>query len=210
MAIHDPCALLTRLLQEPNENTWLEYKVNNQNPQQIGEYISALANSAMLAGRDRAFLVFGIEDGTKERLGTKVRLQQEKYGNEDLTNWLSRMIEPRILTEVLDFKCDDLDYSIITIEPSYERPVKFAGTEFIRIGENKKKLAEFPEHERALWFATGRRRFETAIAASNITADDIFSLLDPEPMFELTSEPRPRNPEEIIRKMIARFPSRQS
>lgn len=43
------------------------------------------------------------------------------------------------------------------------QPVKFGGVEFIRIGENKKKLAEFPEHERALWIATGRHRFETAV-----------------------------------------------
>jgi predicted HTH transcriptional regulator len=49
-----------------------------------------------------------------------------------------------------------LAYSIVAIEPSYEWPVKFAGTEFIRIGENKKKLAEFPEHERALWISTSR------------------------------------------------------
>lgn len=97
MPIYGPCALLSRLLQEPNESAWLEFKVNNKYPREIGEYVSALANSAMLAGRDRAFLVFGVEDRTKERVGTEVRLQQFKQGNEDFTNWLSRMIEPRIL-----------------------------------------------------------------------------------------------------------------
>lgn len=173
MPIHDPCALLNRLLQEPTESAWLEFKVNNKDPREIGEYVSALANSAMLAGRDRAFLVFGIEDRARSRVGTELRLQQLKHGNEDFTNWLARMVEPRVLIEVLDFVCDGLAYSVIAIEPSYERPVKFAGTEFVRIGENKKKLAEFPEHERALWIATGRRRFETAVASSNITADDV-------------------------------------
>jgi ATP-dependent DNA helicase RecG len=65
MPIHDPRALLNRLLQEPNESAWLEFKVNNKDPREIDEYVSALANSAMLAGRDRAFLVFGVEDRTK-------------------------------------------------------------------------------------------------------------------------------------------------
>ncbi|WP_234885329.1 hypothetical protein [Rhizobium rhizogenes] len=41
MPIHNPCALLDRLLQEPNESTWLEFKVNNKDPREIGEYISA-------------------------------------------------------------------------------------------------------------------------------------------------------------------------
>ncbi len=54
------------------------------------------------------------------------------------------MVEPRVLTEVLDFVCDGLAYSVIAIEPSYERPVKFAGTEFVRIGENKKNSPNFP------------------------------------------------------------------
>jgi ATP-dependent DNA helicase RecG len=202
MPIHNPCALLDRLIQEPNESTWLEFKVNNKDPREIGEYVSALANAAMLAGRDRAFLVYGIQDKTRERVGTDLRLQQLKHGNEDFTNWLSRMIEPRIMLDVLDVDCDGLAFSIIAIEPSYERPVKFSGSEFIRIGENKKKLSDFPEHERALWIATGRRRFESAVAVSNANADDIFDKLDPDPLFELTGDPRPKNPDEIIRKMI--------
>ncbi|MBM7045647.1 ATP-binding protein [Rhizobium lusitanum] len=202
MPIHNPCALLDRLLQEPNESTWLEFKVNNKDPREIGEYISALANAAMLAGRDRAFMVFGVRDGTRDRVGTDVRLQQLKNGNEDFTNWLSRMIEPRIMLDVLDFECGGLAYSIIAVEPSYERPVKFSGSEFIRIGENKKKLADFPEHERSLWIATGHRRFESAVAVSNVTTDDVFAKLDPDPLFQLTGDPRPKNPDEIIRKMI--------
>ncbi|MGV1760580.1 ATP-binding protein [Rhizobium sp. A22-96] len=202
MPIHNPCALLDRLLEEPNESTWLEFKVNNKDPREIGEYVSALANAAILEGRDRAFMVFGVKDRTKERVGTDLRLQQLKHGNEDFLNWLSRMIEPRIMLDVLDVECDGLNYSIISIEPSYERPVKFSGAEFIRIGENKKKLSDFPEHERSLWIATGRRRFESAIAVSNATADDIFAQLDPEPLFELTGDPRLKKPDEIIRKMI--------
>lgn len=55
MPIHDPCALLNRLLQELNESAWLEFKVNNKDPREIGEYVCALANSALLAGRERAF-----------------------------------------------------------------------------------------------------------------------------------------------------------
>jgi len=57
----------------------------------------------MPLGRDRAFLVFGIEDRTRRRVSTDLRLQQLKQGTEDFTNWLARMVEPRVLIEVLDF-----------------------------------------------------------------------------------------------------------
>lgn len=202
MPIHDPCALLDRLLKEPAESPWLEFKVGNKDPKEIGEYISALANSAMLAGRDRAFLVYGIEDSTMKRVGTDVRLRTSKYGNEDFQNWLTRKIAPRVLVEIQDFICDGLHYSVVAVEPSYERPVEFGDTEFIRVGQNKKKLADFPELERALWIATGRRSFETAVAASNATISDALEMLDPDPIYDLTGIPKPKNNDEIIRKMI--------
>jgi ATP-dependent DNA helicase RecG len=202
MTIHDPCALLQRLLQEASENSWLEFKLNNKDPQEIGSYVSALANGAMLAGRDRGFLVFGVKDKSKEPVGTEVRLNEIKVGNENFVNWLGHMVEPRIMIECSDFKCDGLHYSIISVEPSYEKPVKFSGSAYVRIGENKKRLADFPEHERALWMATGRRRFETAIANSNLTQSDIFELLSPATIYELTQEPEPKAQGEVIKKMI--------
>ncbi len=201
MPIIDPSSLLKRLLQETSESAWLEFKVGNFDPHEIGKYVSALANAAILAGKDRAFLVFGVEDKTKLPVGTTVQLKQIKVGGENFHNWLSRMIEPRLQIDLEDFEFEGKQFSIVSVEPSYERPVRFSGAEFIRIGENRKRLSEFPEHERSLWMATGRRRFESAIAASNIAIEDIFEKLDPTPLFDLADEPRTNNVLEIIRKM---------
>ena len=44
----DLTALLTRLLAEPRETEWLEFRCDNADPQGIGEYLSALANEACL------------------------------------------------------------------------------------------------------------------------------------------------------------------
>jgi ATP-dependent DNA helicase RecG len=151
VATTNPCALLERLVREPRESEWLEFKLNNSNVHEIGEYVSALANSAMLADKDRGFLVFGVEDKTRKKIGTTIRLNAIKKGSENFTNWVSRMVEPRLMMEFLDFECDGLPFSILCVEPSYDRPVKFAGAEYIRIGENVKKLVKCPHHERSLW-----------------------------------------------------------
>lgn len=51
--------LLARLAAEPQEQPWLEFKVGNADPQEIGEYISALANAAVLEGsKSRRYLPF--------------------------------------------------------------------------------------------------------------------------------------------------------
>ncbi len=50
--------LVRELCRLPDETEWVEFKVNDFNPQEIGEYISALANSAALNGKAFAYLVW--------------------------------------------------------------------------------------------------------------------------------------------------------
>ena len=63
-------ALIDDLLGHPTETEWLEFKRNHCEPGQLGEYLSALANSACLVGRSAGYLVFGIDDETHEIVGT--------------------------------------------------------------------------------------------------------------------------------------------
>ena len=202
MNIEDPIALLINLTSNPTEKTWLEFKQNQERPEEIAEYVSALANAAMLSDRDRAYIVFGVEDETKILVGTKVRLEAKKKGNEDFHNWLTRVIKPQVMIEMKDFEYNGKYFSILAVEPSYHSPVKFKEEAYIRIGQNKKKLSSHPEHERALWLATGRRKFEDAIAKSGLSEDELFQLLDFDKYFELSASPAPQSNSEKIRKFV--------
>ena len=63
-------SLLHELRGLPRETEWVEFKVDNDEPQAIGEYISALANSAALLGKAFAYLVWGVRDGDHAVVGT--------------------------------------------------------------------------------------------------------------------------------------------
>ena len=84
--------LVKELGKLPKEIGWVEFKHNNCEPTMIGEDISALANSATLNDRDYAYMVWGVDDGTHEIIGTKVRLQLEKKGEQELENWLRYLL----------------------------------------------------------------------------------------------------------------------
>lgn len=204
MAIHDPCSLLDRLLLEPAECGWLEFKKNNLDLDELGRNVCALANGAMLGEQDRAFILYGIEDGTKLPVGTEVRLETARKGNEPLANWLGRLVEPRLSIELKDFECGGRRFGVVSIEPSYDRPVKFSGVAYVRVGESTRSLAEFPDRERALWLATSRRRFEDAIAATNVSAEDAIEKLDVAALSELTDMPPVVSIDENIRRLVAR------
>jgi predicted HTH transcriptional regulator len=202
MGTVDPRALLIRLLQEKGEQEWLEFKHNNDDPTMIGQCASACANAAILAGRDRAFIVWGIQDKTKKQLGTSVRLQQLKKGNQGFSSWLTQLLEPRIFMEFIDFEYKGKNFSILTIDHAYDRPVRFSGIEYIRVGDSVKPLKDFTEHERAIWLATGRHRFESAIALPNQTARQVLSLIDADSYYAISKERKPGNDEEKIKRLM--------
>ncbi len=51
--------LVKHLVSLRKETEWLELKHNNEHPQEIGEYISALSNGAALLGWHSAYIFVG-------------------------------------------------------------------------------------------------------------------------------------------------------
>lgn len=62
----------------------MEFKVNNAEPHAIGENISALSNSACYEGKPYGYLVYGIQDGTHEIVGTTFEPNSEKIKGQEL------------------------------------------------------------------------------------------------------------------------------
>src|SRR6056297_3270443 len=88
--------LVRELQRLPKETERVEFKQNKAEPDGIGEYISALANSAALLGKAHGYLVWGVEDVSHELVGTTFLPARVKVGNEELESWLLRLLEPKI------------------------------------------------------------------------------------------------------------------
>jgi len=142
---------LDELLRLPRETEWVEFKHDNDNLQEIGEYVSALSNGAALHGKTTGYLVWGIEDATHAVLGTTFEPKIAKKGNEELENWVLRLLDPRIDFTIHEFDRDGAHIVLLRIQAANSTPVRFSGEAYIRVGTYKKKLKEFPEKERKLW-----------------------------------------------------------
>ena len=88
--------LIQELAGLPAETEWVEFKMNRAEPEEIGQNISALSNSAALLRKHCGYIVWGIEDEGHKVVGTTFNPKQKKVGNEELENWLSRLLDPRI------------------------------------------------------------------------------------------------------------------
>lgn len=180
------------------EDTITEFKVNNEKPESIAEYISALSNSATLVDKDYAYLIWGVEDSSKTIVGTDFYPSVNKKGNEELVNWLSRVIEPSLHFSFHEITLENKHLTILQIPKATHQPISYKGNEYIRIGSYKKKLKDFPDKEKQLWNKFQNLPFELQTAMPVDSYSNILQLLDYNSYFNLLNLPIPSNEELII------------
>lgn len=198
-------SLLKELCSLPQETEWVEFK-RNADIEKIGEYISALSNSAALTGKQSAYMVFGIDDETHDVVGTTFKPSVQKHKQQEVESWLLQKISPKIHFQFYELTADDdgeLPVVILEIQPATHNPVQFDRVEYIRVGTNKKKLKEFPEKERALWRVFDKTPFEQQLAAANLSAEEVLRFLDYPAYFDLTGLPLPENRSGILDALCA-------
>ncbi len=194
----DLAILADRLIALTGETPWAEFKENNKDPKEIGEYISALANSAALEGRPHGYLAWGVSDADHAVVGTTFQPDLAKVGGEDLGPWLLRGLDPQIYFQFHSFEHQGKPMVILKIDAAAQRPVQFNGVEYIRVGSYKKKLKDHEDHARRLWRLFDSEAFENAPAADHLSVEDIVQLIDYPSYFNLMGVPLPENRSLII------------
>ena len=194
-------SLVHELRKLPRETEWLEFKVNYSEPEKIGQYISALANSAAMVGKASAYMIWGISDGDHKVVGTTFKPSRGKIGHEELENWLIRKLTPTIDFQFSEALVDGCPVVVLEIGRAFRQPVQFGGEEYIRIGSYKKKLKDFPEKERLLWRTFDETPFEDRVAVERVRDEDVLRLLDYPSYFELLALPLPENRVGILRSL---------
>ena len=183
--------LVYKVLKLPAETEFIELKHNQIDPEMIGEYLSALANSAALLGKSNAYMIWGVNNETHDIVGTTFNPAAGKIGNEELENWLLRLLEPKIDFHFHSLVIDNKPVVLLEIGAAFRYPVRFKHQEFIRIGSYKKKLKDYPEKERALWKIFDQVLFEKGIAEKYVTSDGVLKLLDYPTYFDFLKHPLP-------------------
>ncbi len=183
--------LVKELSRLPAETGWVEFKHNNDDPHMIGEDISALANSAVLTGRSHAYMIWGIEDGTHEIIGTSVRLKQAKKGNQELENWLRYLLSKNADFDFQSVDVDGKHVEIIIITKAQGVPVTFEKIDYIRVGSYTKKINEFPALQAQLWDRLRHEQFEDTFVTTDLQLTQILRLLNCDTYFDSLKIPVP-------------------
>lgn len=153
-------------------------------------------------GQSRGFMAWGLDDNTHQIIGTTFNPKTIKVGNEELENWIAHGLSPRIDFFFQEVSLPEGRVVVMLIDSAGNTPVKFMRTAYIRVGSYKKKLSDFPERERKIWQNTINSCFETKIAKSGVSADEVLELLDYSKFFNLLHIPFPDSKNAIIDKLV--------
>ncbi|MBE5763971.1 MAG: winged helix-turn-helix transcriptional regulator [Clostridiales bacterium] len=146
--------LLLEIINNNDEREWVEFKTNypaEKHAQDIGEYISALSNSATLHKQNYAYMIWGVENNTRKILGTDFKYDLDINGSEVFKHYLARNLEPRISFKFEEVYIDDKRLVALIIPATKDVITEFNHERFIRIGSSKEKLKKFPKYEAELW-----------------------------------------------------------
>lgn len=169
-------ALVDQLRAQGREASTVEFKSNWDLPRDMGEYLSALANSAVLERHDHAYLVWGVNDQTHEVTGTTFKPFAAKgEGTQPLIMWLTQATSPRPDFDFYEVQHPQGRVVVLDIKAPRTAPLAFSGVRYIRIDSHKTKLSEHPDKELRIWDLLGQK----TDWSGEIVADATLADLDP-------------------------------
>lgn len=183
--------LLRELLAKYDECEWFEYKHNKYTPEIVGQYISALANSAALRGEPKAYMVWGVDDTTKSFAETEFNPRAMKQGNQNFILWLQHRLSPKINFDFYNLEIENKHVVLLEVSAAEYTPVSFNDVEYVRIDSCKTLLKSLPEKQKTLWRLLERHCFEECNALEGISADEVLQLLYYSKYFDILKIPMP-------------------
>ena len=194
--------LLMELSKLPKETEWVEFKKNYANPEEIGEYISALSNSAAYHEKNHAYMVWGIDDDSHEIVNTNFDFSKAKVGNEELESWLRRLLSDNANFSYQSVIIENKTVGMLIIDKATYKTVRFKNIDYIRIGSYKKKLKDNSAMEVKLWNRINNSKFECLYAMENLKPLEVLNLLDYNSYFDLMKTAMPGEVENIIHYLL--------
>lgn len=196
-------ALVDDLRDGRHEDSCVEFKHNNDDPELVGKLVSALSNAARSENKELSYLVWGIEDGTGKVIGTSFDPNAKKIGGQAFEFRLAQLLNPSPAFSFREVEHPEGRIVLLEIPAASIAPVEYAGNAYIRIGNATPKLSSHPERYQKLITNLRPYVWETGIAKSFVDASDVLDMINYPAYFKLTSQQLPEGRSGILDRLEA-------
>ena len=142
--------IVNRCISFGDEKEWFEFKDNIYKPDDIGAYISALSNAALMESEPFGYLIWGVDNNSHKFTNTNFNYQKD-YNGEPFQHYLSRNISPAIYFHFDEVLMNGNRVVVLTIPAARIVPTEFKDVRYIRIGSSKENIKKHPDREAALF-----------------------------------------------------------
>lgn len=196
-------AIVEDMLRQQAESSWFELKENNANPERIALTVSGLANGARLADRETAYIVWGVQDASRQVVGTSFDPLDTRVKQQPFLMWLGQVLSPCPPLSFQELEHPGGRIVVLEIPAATTGPVTYDGVAYVRLGSATPKLASHKDIEAALWAKLRPFGWEQGVARHFISSDDVLEALDYTSYFELTKQRLPDNRAGIFERLVA-------
>ena len=193
--------LLKYLLSLSEADSFVEFKTNFDK-ERDGKNISALANIALLKWQEFGYIVYGIEDWTKNIIGTNFDPNNEKIWTQPLKMRLTQKLSPKIIFDFYYIEIEEKRVIVLEIESATSMPVKFDNESYIRIWESTTALKNHPLLEQKIWNNEKNKNFEKIKVIDGLSSEEVLNILDYDKYFQLTKQELPTETKLFVDKFI--------
>ena len=168
--------ILNYCMSHDDEVEWFEYKENFDDPDQIGQYIAALSNAAVMAGEPFGFLIWGVNNDTHALTGTTYNYNRD-YKHEPVQHYIARKLSPSLFFQYDEDIIEGKRIVVLRIPAARTVPTDYDGVRYIRIGSSKENIKKHPEREAALFRILNYGQptlLNTPSRYENMTFDQLF------------------------------------
>ncbi|MFA5283433.1 MAG: RNA-binding domain-containing protein [Bacilli bacterium] len=172
---------LREFLRMPHETEWLEFKTDWFQSNQLGEYISAISNSASMNGKKEGFMIWGVDNDSHDIVGTEFDFRVDVNKNEPLEHFLARQLSPSIAFRFEETAVENKRIVILRIPAAIKVPTSYEKERWLRIGSSKVNLSKYPEREANFWEVLKQglpTMANTPSEYQNLTFNKLFSYCD--------------------------------
>ena len=184
-----------------SESERLEFKVGISDPEKIGNLCSALSNGATLVGENNGYVIWGVDDKSRQIVGTSFDPETVKLDGQYLCIQLAKMLNPCPSFEFKEIAHPQGRVVLLKVSAAAGVPTAFREINYIRIGSAISNLRQHLRVYERLIARLGKSNWEEAAAREHLEQDQVLELLDWEKYFERIKKSKPTTSEEICERL---------
>lgn len=165
-------------------------------PDDLGKYISALANTAVLKNIPYVYALWGIDSRSYEIIGTSYQPNTVTIDGLSLESWLIRYLSSNVDFSFGTVSDGENKVVVLEVHSASISTVQFKGDEYVLLKNDPERLANHPEYEKGIWNKLNDHNelaFEDKPALENVALEDIITLLDCNKLYKMLDKPLPQN-----------------